>query len=153
MNEYIYFELEYYQTKIFMQNFQTKNDSHYEINSNKDENSLLNFNNMKFFTNLLRYTLELKFDLKNSLLNEIEWNKIISPTTFVTNYDVYNNLFVLIILNLDCEISFKKNINIFLKKDAIYLFKNIIEPSFVITPLNTNLNKKLYYILYRSTNY
>ena len=153
MNEYIYFDLEYYQTKVFMQNFQ--NASYY--NSDFINIDQIEFNNnMKFFTNLLRYTLETKFDLikKNILLNEIEWNRIVCPTTFVTNYDVYNNLFVLITLNIDSEIIFEKNTKIFLKKNAIYCFYNITEPSFVLRPIFLdNLKSKLYYILYRSTNY
>ena len=81
-------------------------------------------------------------------LDDVEWNLIKSPTTFVHNHEYHRSALVLIILQNDCLIEFEDNEVLF--ADTINTISRFTSHSFVLRPIN---NKTVYYLLFRSKRF
>ena len=82
------------------------------------------------------------YDIKFS---EKEWGKILAPTCFIANLDMYHSIFTILTANSDATISFKKGEVIDLPKNRIYVFLDVEDHSFTLSPVD---GKTLYYILF-----
>jgi hypothetical protein len=114
-----------------------------------------------FYSNRLQTLIEVlnkKLERDHSLrLDDVEWNRIQSPTVFVHNPQYYHNVFIILVFNGDCTLStHSKNkvsqteinkVEELFSKDTINTVTQFNEYSFVLSP---EKNKSVYYILFRS---
>jgi hypothetical protein len=137
--------------------------NHIDLNQTDIEELITYFNrkdnSMKILTDILQKNLEQDicpkikklakhlrpkgtFDIKFS---EKEWGKIMVPTCFIANLEMYHSIIVILTANSDATISFKKGEVIDLPKNRIYVFLEVEDHSFTLSPVD---GKTLYYILF-----
>ncbi len=98
----------------------------------------------KTFIKCFQDNLNSKLKIK---LNDIDTGKLLCPTTFVTNWDVYRSIMVLLAINADFSLKINEGI-INMPRNHLFVFRDVTSPSLVLSPLH---DRTLYYVLLRSS--